>query len=139
LPESARNLAQIQIEGKLKEAENTGPPDATPAQKAFYVAMLQEFAKTAIRVLKEGSEFSIDLDLDKTRGDFSIGVSLSGVPKSDLAKNIAAVGQSQSLFAGLRSKKNAFFGAGHATMPEDMKKTLGKAIDDGMAKALSEI
>ncbi|MBI3410015.1 MAG: hypothetical protein HY040_16870 [Planctomycetes bacterium] len=139
LPEAARNLAQLQVEEKLKEAEDKGPPNESPAQKAFRIATLREFAKTFVGVIKDGSELSVDFDLDKNRGDFSIGMTLGAVPKSDLAKALAAVGQRKSLFAGLRGKDNAFFGAAHAALPEDLKKALGKVIDEGMTSALAGI
>src|SRR5262249_4217464 len=139
LPEAARNLTLIQLEEKLKEAEGKAPPNELPAQKAFRIATLHEFGKTFAGVLKDGSELSLEFDLDKNRGDFSIGATLGAVPKSDLARALAAAGQSKSLFAGLRSKDNAFFGAAHAALPEDLKKSLGKVIDEGMTSTLAGI
>ncbi len=139
LPEGAKLLAQAQLEQKLMDAQEKGPPGESPAQKEFRVNLLREAARIGASILKEGAELRFDLGLDEKSKDFTANLALSGQSGSELARALQNLGRAQSRFAGLAKKEYAFLGTVNATLPDALAKSFMKVIDEGLDKAMSEL
>jgi hypothetical protein len=139
VPEAAKVITTAQVEQALQEAQDHKIPGETPAQKAFRTALLQEVAKLIATVLKEGKELKAEVDVSKKSGDLAGAFSLSGLPGSQMATGIDAMGRSSSLFGGLLKKGAAFNGTGHLQLPEALAKALGDVVDEARGMAAGSI
>jgi hypothetical protein len=138
LPEAARQIAIAQIEQGLQDLSSKKLPNETPGQQAIRAAAAREFAKSIIGVLKDGGELNLAIDLNAQTKELSANFSLSGKPGTELAKAIQNLGRTPSLFGALRGDA-AFRGLTHIVLPEEIKKGLGKVLDEGAAQGLEKI
>jgi hypothetical protein len=112
--------------------------DETDAQAKFKAALLTSFGDSLKQVLNEGNELALRLDVDQKGGEITADFSLSGQPTSKLAKSIADLGNSKSLFAGALGSDAAMSLLINASMSDSLKKAAGPVIDEGIEKALRE-
>jgi len=139
LPEAARQVASAAIEQGLQDALAKEPPNETEAQKALRVAAANEVVKTMIGIISEGAEVKLSVDLDAQKKQIAANVSLSGKPGTKLAEAIANIGQRPSQFGALRSPEAAFRGSLHLVLPEEMKKSLAKVLEEATAHGVQQI
>jgi hypothetical protein len=76
-------------------------------------------------------------EVDRKKHDLVLELSLAGKPSSKLASSIAELGQAKSLFGGLLAKNAAVNGVLHVAVPDDLKESIGAAIDEGFKEALA--
>jgi hypothetical protein len=112
--------------------------DETDAQAKFKAALLTSFGDSLKQVLNEGNELALRLDVDQKGGEITADFSLSGQPTSKLAKSIADLGNTKSLFAGALGSDAAMSLLINASMSDSLKKAAGPVIDEGIEKALRE-
>jgi hypothetical protein len=139
LPEAARQIASAQIEQGLDDALQKEVPNETPAQKDLRIAAAKETIKMLIGIIKEGAEMKVSVDLDGQKKQIAANLSLSGKPGTGLAKAIQDVGQRPSQFGALRSPEAAFRGAVHVVLPEEMKKSLAKLLEEATSQGIEKI
>jgi hypothetical protein len=112
--------------------------DETDAQAKFKAALLTSFGDSLKQTLNEGNELTLRLDVDQKGGEISADFALSGQPTSKLAKSIADLGNSKSLFAGALGSDAAMSLLINASLSDSLKKAAGPVIDEGIEKALRE-
>jgi hypothetical protein len=122
----------------LLELLKRGGKDETEAQEKFKNALLKSIGDSLKQVLNEGNELALRLDVDQKGGEITADFSLSGQPTSKLAKSIADLGNSKSLFAGALGSDAAMSLLINASMSDSLKKAAGPVIDEGIEKALRE-
>jgi hypothetical protein len=136
LGQLANRLADAKEQAAAAQAQNGKEP--TEAEKQLSGAVIDDFGNHLKEIVRDGKELALRVNVDRDKGELSVEMSLDGRPSTTLAKNITALGQGRSAFAGLLSQKAALQGLAHATLPEDVRKALGPVIDEGLAKALAK-
>jgi hypothetical protein len=123
-----------QIAG-LKDMKEEGETDA---QHRLRIAMADEAADLVKTIVNDGGEFTLSWDVDRTKGDLSMSLSLTGKPDTKLSKMFADLGSVRSVGAGLIGKDSALNGLLHVSIPERVRQAMGPAVDEGFKKALDE-
>lgn len=139
IPNGIKQLALQQFELKLAEEKNKEQPNETEAQKKLKGVLLDEISKRISGLVKDGSELSLNFDVDRKKNELSAELNLSGVSGSQLAKDIATIGQSQSLFASSLGSDSGLGLLVRLVLPEDVKKAMAPVIDEGIEQGLKEI
>jgi hypothetical protein len=138
VPPAVKEIAINQIELKLTEAQEQKPPGETELQHEFKVQAIKTVARQLTAVVNDGGDLTVRLDVDRKANDLTIDVALAGKPGSKLATEIAEMGRSKSLFAGLSGNHVAANLLVHAAMPEDLRKALEPVIDEGIRTGLEK-
>jgi hypothetical protein len=123
-----------QIAG-LKDMKQEGETDA---QQRLRIAVADEAADLVKTLVNDGGELTLSWDVDRTKGDLSLSLGLSGKPDTKLAKMFADLGAAKSVGAGLIGKDSALNGLVHLSLPERVRKAMEPVIDEGFKKALEE-
>lgn len=139
IPETAKALAQSQLEESLNKERAKKQPGETAAEKAFRVALLDEISKTVAALMKEGGAVRLDINVDKAKRDFAVKFSLAGKSGSALTRSLEALGRAKSPFAGILTKNVAFLGALDLSLPGEVKKAFLRVVDDAVEKSLAGI
>lgn len=139
VPETARQLVLAAVEDKLQEEANKQQPNETPAQKDFRIAAVKEMTRAFKALLNEGQEASLKVDLDTTNKKLRVEGHLTGKPDSDLAKGIRGAADKKSTFAQLGAVDPAVRGSLNLTLPDSLRKSFGKVIDEAATKSLDSI
>ena len=139
LPKEARFLISAQFEQKVQDAQEKKIPGESEAQKALRLQVSKEIIDQFNAVINEGEQLSLDLDIDKQAGQMSLGLSLTALPKTGLAKSIAEIGKTKSLFANLRTKESAVHGSLTMGLPKSLQKLFADAIEDAQVNIVKGI
>jgi hypothetical protein len=138
VPETARAIALNVVRTPLENAESEDKPGESAADKAFRVQLLKDLQERVARVLNQGEELQVGVEINQSAKKFSVTASLSGKAKSQLSADIAALAKGTSLFAQMSGDKSVLAGRVHFTLPEKVRKTLEPVVDQGIAKALAK-
>jgi hypothetical protein len=138
VPDFLKQLIVSQSEMRLAELEEQKNENESPAQRAIRVQTSKEVMRQITSAINEGGELTLRLNVDQKANELLAELTFSGKPKSNLAANIAALGDTQSLFTGLLKPDAALNALVHGTFPESLQKSLGKAIDDGFREAMEK-
>jgi hypothetical protein len=136
IPDVWRKVALPQVEGRLAAAEEQRPAGETETQHALRVQVLREAARKFTALLTEGSDLTLRLKVNRQTHELTAEASLSGKPDSELAKNLAALGGTPSLFGNLAGADSAISGLIHFALPAEVRKALVPVIDDGIRATL---
>jgi hypothetical protein len=139
LPEAARQIATAQIEQNLQDQLDQKLPNETDAQRALRQAAGKEVIKTLVGIINEGAELNLSINLDAAAKELTANLSFAGKPGSELATAIKSLGQRPSQFGGLRSSDAAFQGALHLVLPEPMKQSFAKMLDEAVQRDINQI
>ena len=129
LPDSLKQIALAQLEGQLATGKEQKVENETPAQKQFRLKFIDLFGAHFKAILTDGEALSLKLGLNAKKDDLSVDLSFKAKTGSALAKEIESVGKSTSLFANL-GQGAALQVALAASLPEELKKSLGPIVDD---------
>lgn len=132
LPDTVRELALQFIDqgaAKAKEEEQAGE---TKTQREFRTQALDDLARRVGQILKEGREIRLRLGVDRSAHELTADLDATAKPDTDLARDIAAAGQSSSQFGSLASGDAAISLVVHASLSESMRKALAPVIDEGL-------
>jgi hypothetical protein len=139
IPNTAKLVAMAFLEDKLDEIKDQKQPNETKAQHALRAESLKDMARRAKNFLEGGAELSAELDINRQTNELTAGFTLTGIPKSELANNIAELGKLKSLFGGLKTKDAAVHGLVHASLPDAVKKAFERVVDEELSKSLQNI
>jgi hypothetical protein len=137
LPQAAKQLILGQVEDNLAKEREKAVPGETDKQRNFRVQVLTEVGQRVKMLLDDGGEINAEADINRQSKQLSAGISLTAVGSSKLAKNIADLGKSASLFAGLAGPDTAARGLVHFLPRESVRQAFEAIIDDATAKALA--
>jgi hypothetical protein len=133
-----KQMAVSQMEENLNKEKQKEIPGESKAQAEIRKKMLDGVGKHLTQVINEGAELSLSLNIDRNEGKLKGGITFSAKPGSELAKDISNAGNTQSLFGGLVGSKAALNVLFHPILPEEIRKAIGPAIDEGMKDALEK-
>jgi hypothetical protein len=137
LPKDVKFEFLAQLEQGIKDAQNVKIPDETPAQNALRLQVSREIVDQFKAVLNEGKQLGMDLNVDKNAEEISLTFSVTAQPNTALARNIAEVGKTKSLFANLRTRDCALHGSATMALPQSLQKLFADTIDEAQAKILA--
>lgn len=136
IPRGLKQLALQQFDLKLADAQDQKEANESEVQHAFKVAMLKDFANKFKSVINDGEELSLRLDLERNTNDMSVELSLNGKSRSKLSADIAALGQTKSLFAGIFGGDAGLKVLLNWSLTEELRKTFAPVVDEGFQKSL---
>jgi hypothetical protein len=139
VPAAARLIASAKVEEELGKAQDKKEPGETEKQRAFRVAALKEIGQLVQSVLQDGAVLNAEADISRSKNELTASISLSAKANSKLAADIRELGNSKSLFAGLRTEDSAIRGLIHIIPPEAVRKAFLTVVEEGMAKGLERI
>src|SRR5262249_25071977 len=88
--------------------------------------------------LTDGEELNIKLGVDQKKEDLSAELSFKAKKGSALAKDMDSVARASSQFAALTGDNTALRIVGALTLPEEVRKLLGPAIDEAIKDAIAK-
>jgi hypothetical protein len=139
VPDAAKLLVKAQLEQTLQDLQDQAPAAETPAQKAFRNAVAHQVIKSVGAALEGGQRARLDVNVTDGKKDLSIKVALTPQPGSELARSLQEVGKSRSPFAGLLTKGAAFRGSVDAVVPDAVRQTFAKAVEEAGQKGVADI
>jgi hypothetical protein len=137
VPDPFKQIATIQFENVLAKVRDREQPGLTEKVRALSKETLKQIAEDFKSVLDDGAEITLSVDIDKDAGELSVNAALAGKSGSKLARKIADLGQSTSLFAGLAGPNTAVQMLVHFVPAEALRKAFAAVIEEGKAKALA--
>jgi hypothetical protein len=138
VPKAAKDKLIDGMTAALAQAKANKLPDETEGQTKLKQVFFDEFASQVKQVLNAGNEVAVRFDIDSRANEVSYELSLSGQPTSKLAKNIADLGSSKSLFLGALGSDSAMNLLFNGTIPEGLKKGWGPAVDEALAEQVKK-
>jgi hypothetical protein len=138
VPQFIKQVALGQLDTRLSDLGAEQPANETAPQHAIKAQAAKEIGRHISALVNEGGTITVRLDLDRQAGKLALEMSTSAKPGSKLADGIAALANSQSLFAGLSGTDSAVNGLMHVTLPDSIRKTLGPIIDEGIRNGLEQ-
>lgn len=136
VPDLIKQLGLGQLEAKLSELKDEKLPNETEATKKLKVTAIELFLKRLQMLLMDGEELSLRLAINQKKDDISLD--LTGTPKagSEMAKIVKGVGETTSLYAGIADPNGALNFSARVSLPDEIKKLLGPAVDDLVKQAV---
>ncbi len=138
IPEAFKQIILSYTENKLADVQDRKVAGETATQHAFKVQAAKELAGQFARLIKDGHELTLRLNIDRQANELSAELSLTGKEESKLAATIAAFADTPSLFAGLFSSDSAMKMLIHGALPDSLRKTLESVIDEGIHSGLQK-
>lgn len=137
LPDNQRTILLDLVRGQANEARKTEVKDETPSQAALRKATIDTVESCLTSLARDGSQVALSFNIDRKGGEITAEASLQGKAGSELAKELAALGQSKSRVAGLVSPESAMNLVAHATLPDAVRQVLGPGLEEQVRKALT--
>jgi hypothetical protein len=128
-----------QLDATIRATKANSPPGVTKAQEALRVVLLHELGKVGANIIKDAGELRFDFDISDKSKDLTINLAITGQPGSDFAKTIKNLGELRSPLAGIGGKDAAFHAAVQLSVPDDLGKLFGAALEDAIAKDLAAL
>ena len=138
IPTELKKVAIGQTALQLAELKEKKNPDETPTQHKLQEATLDEMADLVKTVLNDGGMVTMDVNVDREKGDLSASLSLAGKPGTKLAKTFADLGTAQSIGASVATKDSAANALFHLSLPERLRKAMEPVFDESIKKTLDE-
>jgi hypothetical protein len=138
IPEKYRDLVITGMEQQLAKEKEKEQPNETPPAKAFRLALIDEMGGMVKSVLEDGAELSMSMDVDRDAGELSTALRFTGKSGSALAGNLADLGNKKSVGASLIGANSAANLVFNVALPENLRKSLSAAVDEGVKKGLAD-
>jgi hypothetical protein len=138
IPNAYKQVIISQAENRIAALDDDKPAGETDAQRAIRTGAAKEVTRHFAALLKEGGELGLRLGTDPDRKEFIAELSMAGQAGSKFEAGIAQLARSKSSFAGLLRSDAAVNILAHASVPPDMQKRLGTAIDELIRTALEK-
>ncbi len=139
VPDAAKLIALEKLKDAVQAAQKQAQPGETKVQEAFRVALLSDFHKLGVNIIRDAAELRFDLDISDKTKEMNVSFNVTGKPGSDLAKTIKNIGDLRSPLAGIGKTDLAFQGAVHFTLPDPLNQAFVKVIDEARDGALKGI
>ncbi len=138
IPDDLKEKGLGVIENQLAGVKDKEMAGHTEAQKKFRDAAIDEIGARLKSLLNHGGETTLRLDLDRKLGDLTLTVSVAGKSGSPLASSIQDLGRVKSLTTSLLLPDSALKGELNVSLPENLRKLLGPALQDAQKQALTK-
>jgi hypothetical protein len=137
IPDGIKGVVLDQLDMKLAEAVEKHEPKETPAQKEFRVQVQQELGEEIKALVRDGAAVDVAFDINVKTKKVTLEASLKGKPGTKLSRQIAGLAEQKSLFSGL-SADAAMSGLLYLALPEKLRESMGKLVDEEFAKGLKK-
>lgn len=137
VPGTFKQTVLGQLEGNLAEVRRQAPPFDVPGLWPFLTGMLDEMARVMATQLFEGADTSLQLDLDRRRGQVALTVNIAARPGTAMAAAIADFSQSTSVTAGLLRRDAAFAATMNVVMLKRESELLSALVDGMRQRAVA--
>ena len=137
LPEAAKLLMLASVEDELNKIRDKKEAGETPAQQAFRLEALKQISKLFATVLEDGEQINYEASLRRQQGEAHASYSLTAKSGSKLAKMIADLGSTKSLFAGFNSSDAVLSGLVHVMLPPEIRKSFEAVVEETKEMALA--
>lgn len=141
IPDAAKLIALEKLKEAIEAGKSQKQPNESAVQKAFRLALLDDFYKLAAGVIREAAEVRFDLDVADNNKDLSVRFNVAPKPGSELAKTIKNIGDLKSPLAGLAKTDLAFQGSLHFALTDSLNNAFVKVIEetrDGAIKGIQD-
>jgi hypothetical protein len=138
IPAQIRKLAISGAALQLSNLKDESLPNETDAQKKLKEATLDEAAELVKSLMTDGRAVKLDLVLDRKKHNLALSLGLGAKDGSTLARNIAALGMTKSVTAGLIGPDSAMGGYFHLTLPAALRKAFSPVVDELGKKAIED-
>jgi hypothetical protein len=127
-----KQIALSSLEKQTNRLKRQHPPRETAAQKQVREKLLDQLAATGALIIKDGSELTAQVDVDRAKAGLALQLTFSGKSGSELRQKIAALGNQTSLFAGVAGSGTAARVLVHFTLPDNVREALGPLVDNAV-------
>ena len=132
IPDTIKEIALAQLGLRVADIREQHAERGTPAQRDLIDKSSKEANAQIKALVNDGRELAIRVDVDRKSGELTLTASFDGKSGTKLAGNIANLGKSQRLFAGLPGQGSAFSALFAYALPERVQKALGPVVDEAM-------
>jgi hypothetical protein len=137
IPEEVKKFAVGQVELHLANLKDKMAGE-TDAQHNLRVKALDELAALAKALLEDGGLVTAKFAIDRKAHDLTASLKMEPKPGSKLAKGVLDLGKTESAVAGIVGDKSAMNMNFTLTLPEDLRKLVSQAAEDGFKQALQQ-
>lgn len=138
IPDNLRQMILQQFDNALSLEKNKKQPGENETQRKVRVQTIDAFGQQFAAVIKEGGRLELHVNVDQKGKELTADISFAGAAGSSLAKSIAELGRSQSLFGGLVQPNAAVSILVHLGLPDAVRQALAPAIDEQIGKDIAK-
>jgi hypothetical protein len=138
IPDGLKQMAVSQLEENLAKEKEKEIKGETKVQAEIRRKMMDGAAKHLSHLIQDAAELGLSFNIDRKEGRLTGEMTFTGKTGTVLAKEIANLGKSESLFSGLISSQGAINALFHPIIPEDVRQAIGPAVDEGFKEALEK-
>jgi hypothetical protein len=138
IPDGLKQMAVSQLEENLAKEKEKEIKGETKVQTEIRRKMIDGAAKHLSHLIQDAAELGLSFNIDRKAGRLTGEMTFAGKAGTVLAKEIANLGKSESLFSGLTSSQGAINVLFHPIIPEDVRQAIGPAVDEGFKGALEK-
>jgi hypothetical protein len=138
VPEGMREQGLKEFQKKVDEEKDKREPSETDAQHQFKKEIVGQTSDFVTSLVNEGRAIQARIEVDRQKNELVVEASLDAQPGSKLAGMLEHLGQRESLFAGLRAGQPAFTLLTHCSVPAQVLKPLGDALDEAVKEGLAK-
>jgi len=138
IPDGLKQMAVSQLEENLAKEKEKEIKGETKVQTEIRRKMMDGAAKHLSHLIQDAAELGLSFNIDRKGGRLTGEMTFTGKAGTVLAKEIANLGKSESLFSGLISSQGAINVLFHPIIPEDVQQAIGPAVDEGFKEALEK-
>jgi hypothetical protein len=130
ISKDSKDLAVSELERQVKRLQQRKPPRETEAEEKIRVQFLKDLAANIAQFIREGHELGVRFEVEPKAQKLALTLRLTGQPDSKLSGEIAALGQTPSLFAGLVKDNSAGSLLVHFAVAQKLRKIIEPMIED---------
>jgi hypothetical protein len=135
IPDDLKKMAISQLEDGIDKEKKKVVPGESKVETEVRTKFIDVFTKHLTHLINDAAELGLSFNIDRKEGKLSGDMTFSGKPGSELAKEIADAGKTESLFGGLVGSKAAVNLLMHPSLPKDLVDGLAPAIDIGFKES----
>ncbi len=138
IPESLRKQAIDLFRTGSENFKKQLPPAKTESEKVYDEKMWEIMVNLPVKLFEGGKELSLEMSLKPQEKMVETNLLLNGRKNSQLAADIASMGQIPSLFADLVQDNESTSGLVHLKMPEELLKSFQPVVAELRTKSLKK-
>jgi hypothetical protein len=140
IPDDLKKFLIGQIELAIAEQRKKNEGNENPAEKAILDWGTENITSALKTFLDDAKELNVRVFIDEKADDLSAELTLTAKSGSVLAKNISSLAGKTSVPAAIVGDKNAAVRAtAKGSLPDGVKKDLGKVVDSSIAEILKGV
>ena len=114
------------------------PAKETKAQHELKMQGAKEFTRHFVALIKDGTDLTVRLDVNRKAKEVGAEISVSGKPGSGLEQSFKSLGGAESLFGAMVRTDSAMNFILHGALSQSLRKALGPVIDEAIRGGLDK-